>query len=43
MGQFHNDAVDFLRTEHAGRTLWRHLGPAQRIEMIETILRGFGE
>ena len=43
MEQFHNDAVAFLRTEHAGRTLWRHLGSVQRIEMIETILRGFNE
>lgn len=43
MREFHDAAVAFLRSEHAGRTLWRHLGPAQRIEMIETILRGFGE
>ena len=43
MEQFHADAVAFLRTEHAGRTLWKHLGERQRIEMIETILQGFNE
>ncbi|ULR90940.1 MULTISPECIES: DUF1367 family protein [unclassified Comamonas] len=43
MEQFHADAVNFLRSEHAGATLWKHLGPAQRIEMIETVLRSFGE
>ena len=43
MEQFHNDAVAFLRTEHAGKTLWKHLGDCQRIQMIETILGGFNE
>jgi hypothetical protein len=43
MRQVHDDMIAFLRTEHAGRTLWRHLAPAQRTEMIETILAGFGE
>lgn len=43
MEDFHRAAVDFLRTEHAGRTLWKHLGPTQRIDMIEAILGGFGE
>lgn len=43
MEQFHNDAVDFLRTDHAGKTLWRHLSPVNRITMIETILQGFNE
>lgn len=43
MEQFHNDAVAFLRTEHAGKTLWKHLGPTARIEMLETILASFGE
>ena len=32
-----------LRTEHAGKTLWKHLGDCQRIQMIETILGGFNE
>lgn len=43
MEQFHNDAVAFLRAEHAGKTLWKHLGDCQRIQMIETILGGFNE
>lgn len=43
MEQFHADAVEFLRTEHAGRTLWKHLAPTARIEMVEAILRGFHE
>lgn len=43
MREFHEAAVAFLRTEHATRTLWRHLDERQRIEMIETILGEFGE
>jgi hypothetical protein len=43
MEQFHNDAVNFLRSEHAGKTLWRHLSPVDRITMIETVLQGFNE
>ncbi len=43
MEQFHNGAVEFLRTEHAGKTLWRHLSLTARIEMLETILASFGE
>jgi hypothetical protein len=43
MEEFHADAVAFLRTEHAGRTLWKHLDQRQRIDMIEGILAGFGE
>lgn len=43
MEVFHRAAVDFLRTEHAGRTLWKHLSVTQRIDMIEAILGGFGE
>lgn len=43
MREFHDNAVAFLRTEHAGKTLWRHLPEAARIEMMETILGGFGE
>lgn len=43
MEQFHNDAVTFLRTDHAGKTLWKHLSPTARIEMLETILASFGE
>lgn len=43
MRDFHDNAVAFLRTEHAGKTLWPHLKPLQRTEMIETILGGFGD
>ncbi len=43
MRQVHDDMVAFLRTEHAGRTLWRHLETAQRTDMIEAILGEFGE
>lgn len=43
MEQFHADAVEFLRSEHAGKTLWKHLIVTSRITMIETILAGFGE
>ena len=43
MHQVHDDMVDFLRSEHAGKTLWRHLSPSARTEMIEGLLRGFGE
>ncbi|MES2415111.1 MAG: DUF1367 family protein [Pseudomonadota bacterium] len=41
MEQVHDDMLTFLRTEHAGKTLWKHLGPMQRVEMIEGILGGF--
>ncbi|THJ32396.1 DUF1367 family protein [Lampropedia aestuarii] len=43
MERFHDEAVAFLRTAHAGKTLWPHLTPAARIDMIEVILRGFNE
>lgn len=43
MREFHDAAVAFLRTEHAGRTLWKHLAPTARTEMVENILGGFGE
>lgn len=43
MRQLHDDMVEFLRTEHAQKTLWPHLVPTSREEMIETILRGFNE
>ena len=43
MEQVHEEMVRFLRTEHAGRTLWKHLTPAARIEMVEGILAGFEE
>ena len=43
MEAFHRDAVVFLRTEHAGRTLWKHLDERRRIDMIEAVLAGFNE
>lgn len=43
MRQVHDDMVEFLRTAHAGRTLWKHLTPVARTEMVESILEGFGE
>jgi len=43
MEQVHEEMVKFLRTEHAGKTLWKHLSPTQRIDMIEGILGGFEE
>lgn len=43
MEQVHIEMVKFLRTEHAGKTLWRHLQPMARVTMIETILAGFNE
>lgn len=43
MEQVHIEMVKFLRTEHAGKTLWRHLQPLARVSMIETILAGFNE
>lgn len=41
MEKVHDDMVAFLRTEHAGKTLWKHLQPMQRMEMIEAILASF--
>lgn len=43
MEQFHADAVAFLRSDHAGKTLWRHLGQPARIAMIEGLLAEFNE
>ena len=43
MRQVHDDIVEFLRTAHAGKTLWRHLSETQRIEMIEAVLADLGE
>lgn len=41
MRQVHDDMLAFLRTDHACKTLWRHLAPAAQMEMIESILMGF--
>ena len=43
MRQVHDDMIAFLRTEHAGKTLWKHLDAGARTDVIESILDGFGE
>jgi hypothetical protein len=43
MRQVHDDMVAFLRSEHAGKTLWRHLALPARMEMVESVLRDFHE
>jgi hypothetical protein len=43
MRQVHADMVAFVRTDYAAKTLWKHLSPNARIDMVETILREFGE
>lgn len=43
MREVHDRMIRFVRSDHATRTLWPHLSQAQRIDMIETILRSFGE
>lgn len=43
MEVFHDNAVAFLRTEHAARTLWPSATTTQRIELIEGILGGLGQ
>lgn len=40
---FHYHTIEFLRTPHALKTLWRHLDETRRSEMIEAILNGFDE
>ncbi len=41
MRQFHQDALAFLRTEHAQRYLWKHLDPNQADQMMDIVLRSF--
>lgn len=43
MRQVHADMVAFVRTDYACKTLWKHLSPTARIELIEGILSNFGE
>ena len=38
MQELHDRMVEFLRSEHAGKYLWPHLPPSQRIEAIESVL-----
>lgn len=43
MRQFHEDAVTFLRSEHATRYLWPALTPEAADQAMETILQEFDE
>ncbi len=43
MEAFHSDAVAFLRTPHACKTMWPHLSPMAAGAMIKAVLGGFGE
>lgn len=43
MQEVHENMVAFLRTGHAGKTLWKHLSEPMRIEMIESILEDLKE
>jgi hypothetical protein len=43
MRQVHEDMVAFLRSPACLKCLWRHLSIAGQMDMIETILKGFGE
>jgi hypothetical protein len=43
MREFHDASVAFLRTEHAGRTLWPKLSPLRRVHASEAILADFRE
>ena len=41
MEEFHYKVVDFLRTEHAQKTLWPHASVIERMEFMEGFLAGF--
>lgn len=43
MEVFHENAVAFLRSDAAGRTLWPHANVRDRIDSIEAILHGLRE
>ena len=43
MRQVHDEMLKFLRSDHAGKALWRHLDATARMEMIESVLREFNE
>jgi hypothetical protein len=40
---FHDNTVAFLRGGHAANVLWPHLKGPRAAEMMEVILKGFGE
>lgn len=43
MEKFHRDAIEFLRTEHAQKTLWKHMSPLLRSDAFELLLVEFNE
>lgn len=43
MQEFHDNAVAFLRSDAAGRSLWPHANQRDRIDSIEAILHGLNE
>jgi hypothetical protein len=43
MEKFHNAAVEFLRSDHAQKYLWKHLPPLQRDAAMNLLLSGFHE
>ncbi|WP_234775196.1 DUF1367 family protein [Paraburkholderia tropica] len=43
MRQFHEDAIDFLRSEHAYRYLWPALASDAAGQSMESLLEEFGE
>jgi len=43
MQEFHDNAIAFLRTEHAAKCLWPHMPAAQRAQAIEAVLSEFNE
>lgn len=43
MWELHLQMIAFLRTAHAQQTLWKHLDPASRTEMLEMVIAGFEE
>ena len=43
MRQVHHDMIHFLRSEYAGKALWKHLDPKGRSDMIESVLESFKE
>lgn len=43
MERFHNAAIEFLRTEHAQKFLWKHMNPLQRDQAMNLLLGSFDE
>lgn len=43
MREFHDNAMRFLRSEHAARTLWPHLAPLAAMNAMHAVLNEFDE